>query len=207
MKEYVGILLDNSTSSYLSFFNNNVKKYVRYYQTYDQLLMQCDSDCTHLLIPLTCSRCKDLLQHAQSLQVQLYQYYFINASFQIYEMNKVGVSSLMKLDQSNMLNLCWNKQQHRIHMYDILYIESFRNQIHIRTTYENLYFRMRLGDILPLLDSDYFVRCHQSYIINMKYVYSLKRYESILTDGTSVPISKAHSKEVREFYKQLFING
>lgn len=205
MSKYVGILLEHPTLAHLSYFDSNVKKYVQYYQTYDQLLLQCDNECTHLLIPLRYERSEDLLRFAQSLEIQLYQYFFYKASCQLYEMKKTTLSTLLNTDQSDMLNLCRNKQQHRIHMYDILYIESFRNQVHVCTIYESLYFRMRLADILPLLNPSYFIRGHQSYIINMKYVHSLKRYEAILTNGTSIPISKAHSKEVREFYKQLFL--
>lgn len=47
--------------------------------------------------------------------------------------------------------------------------------------------------------SDYpFESCHQSYLINLKYVKKLKGYDLFLKNGETIPVSQKMSAEFRE---------
>lgn len=57
-----------------------------------------------------------------------------------------------------------------------------------------------------LLDENYFVRVHQSFLINMKYIKSIKRNEVLLSNGMKFDIPRARYKGVEEkfvMYKGL----
>lgn len=81
----------------------------------------------------------------------------------------------------------------RIHFEDISHIES-RQRIAVMYAGGKAYeFYAKLGDIYPSLPQDVFVRCHQSYIVNMGYVRTLDKTARCfhLLSGETVEISKA----------------
>ena len=48
-----------------------------------------------------------------------------------------------------------------------------------------------------------FYRVHQSYLVNMKYVKNVERYEASLENGMTINISKRYYKDVeREYIKR-----
>ena len=51
-----------------------------------------------------------------------------------------------------------------------------------------------------------FLRCHQSYIVNPKYIGSIRRFAVTLNDGTELPVPEkkytAFRDRVRELMKQ-----
>lgn len=52
----------------------------------------------------------------------------------------------------------------------------------------------KLDDIAALLPRE-FVRCHKSYLVNLRYVEAVQRYQLTMSDGMVLPISKARSRE------------
>lgn len=57
-----------------------------------------------------------------------------------------------------------------------------------------------LNNIENILDNAKFVRIHQSYLVNMKYVKSMKLQKAMLIDGTELPIAKPRYKQVRKIF-------
>ena len=47
-----------------------------------------------------------------------------------------------------------------------------------------------------------FVRCHISYVVNLRYVQSIENRTIILESGTQIPISLPHEKKVRDCFFQ-----
>ena len=58
----------------------------------------------------------------------------------------------------------------------------------------------KLADVQKYLDQDTFVRCHNSFIVNLEKIRSFGRSEFILKNGKSVPISRSRYGEVRESF-------
>lgn len=52
------------------------------------------------------------------------------------------------------------------------------------------------------LNRDIFVKCHRSYIVNIKYINSISKKEILLDNNTSIPISRGNYEKVNN----LFIN-
>ncbi|MCH5341434.1 MAG: response regulator transcription factor [Acetatifactor sp.] len=58
----------------------------------------------------------------------------------------------------------------------------------------------KLDTVFEEMKSYGFVRIHQSYMVNMKYVISVERYIARLVDGTEINISKKYYKETMTAY-------
>ena len=86
---------------------------------------------------------------------------------------------------------------------DILYFERKGRETGIHTcwgvyaVWDKL---QTLMERLPILD---FVRCHNSYIVNLLSVREMRDNEFIMTEGSSVPISRRYAKTVKEAFVRL----
>lgn len=83
---------------------------------------------------------------------------------------------------------------------DILYIESNLHKLifHLtgnRKTKYTMY--AKLDDMDELLRDAGFCRLHKSYLVNLRYVESIKRYQAELSDGNSLGISKSRYPEAK----------
>lgn len=84
---------------------------------------------------------------------------------------------------------------------DILFFESNKRIITVRTVSGREYsFYGKLDDVAQTLKKQDFVRCHQSYLINAVKISSLSPTEAVLSDGSSVPVSKHRAKETNEAF-------
>lgn len=81
---------------------------------------------------------------------------------------------------------------------DICYFEYVNRRIKIRTVYGNFYFIDQMKNLHSKMKIYQFERCHQSYLINLKYVKKLKGYNLFLKNGETIPVSQKKSAEFRE---------
>lgn len=86
----------------------------------------------------------------------------------------------------------------RIPFSDIIYFESKLRVVVLYTKKQAIEFYSKLGDVLPLLPQDTFVRCHQSYIVNLAQVNSLDKANRCFNTGLgkNIEISKSYYTEV-----------
>lgn len=79
----------------------------------------------------------------------------------------------------------------------ICYIERQRriSVIHTQTGHMETY--EKLEDLHRRLPADLFVRCHNSYIVNLSHVKKYTRMVMILEDDTEIPISRPKIEESR----------
>lgn len=84
-------------------------------------------------------------------------------------------------------------------------ISHFENRLH------KVYATLTDGSIIPLsqklsvilesvAEQNIFLRCHQSYIVNLVHVHTLEDTSFQMEDGTSIPISRAFYKEAKNAY-------
>ena len=84
-------------------------------------------------------------------------------------------------------------------------ISHFENRLH------KAYATLTDGSVVPLsqklssilesvAEQEIFLRCHQSYIVNLAHVRTLEDTFFRMEDGTSVPISRAFYKEAKNAY-------
>lgn len=85
----------------------------------------------------------------------------------------------------------------------LLYIESklHKLEFHVMEDSMKIYtMYATLNDIEKELDNKDFIRVHQSFLVNLKYVINVLRYKAILSNGEELVIPKARYKEVRDSF-------
>lgn len=91
----------------------------------------------------------------------------------------------------------------KLSMDCLLYIESNLHKL-LFYVMEDEILTYTLNDTLNhverSIDSKHFLRCHQSFLVNMKYIKKINRYEVILYNNKSLPIPKARYREVYDTY-------
>ena len=90
----------------------------------------------------------------------------------------------------------------RVKVNDIYHVESNRKKVvlhHIDGIEETI---QKLNEIEKLLP-DYFLRIHQSFLVNMNYVKSISAYTLETTNGFILPISRSKSKYARDRFMEF----
>ncbi len=96
-----------------------------------------------------------------------------------------------------------HKEVVRIPVRNIRYLESHRRQVRIVTRAESAEVYGKLNELEKKLPET-FLRCHQSYLVNLDYVSRFRSDFLELDDGMEIPISKNRQKHSREaFYRYL----
>lgn len=97
----------------------------------------------------------------------------------------------------------FNEGTKNISLERLLYIESqlHRLEFYIMEDSLNKYTLYgTLNDMEKKLADSNFVRIHQSYLVNMRYITKVSRYKALLSNGVKLEIPKARYKHVEETY-------
>lgn len=80
----------------------------------------------------------------------------------------------------------------------VIYIESFRNQVTIHTTDREESFNISISNIEKQLINTSLMRCHRSYIINLKHVREISHYDIFLYGiNQPIPLSRSLVNDVK----------
>ena len=81
---------------------------------------------------------------------------------------------------------------YRLPYNQILYIEALNKKLNICTVRQSISVRRSMNSLADELP-DYFLRCHRSYIVNMRHVDATDYKEMLLTmtDGSRLPIARS----------------
>lgn len=83
---------------------------------------------------------------------------------------------------------------------EIMYVESHNSQCILHQAGEKTYtIYKKLSEIEQELTAPCFLRCHQSFLVNMNYVKAVDK-DFILTNDDVVLIRKKNLKELRQVY-------
>lgn len=85
----------------------------------------------------------------------------------------------------------------RIPYQNICYIESDKRYLFIHKTDGIERVRMKLSDLEPQMPAN-FVRCHQSYLVNLNQIIQMKGLLLTLSDGSHLPISRSRRKQTAD---------
>lgn len=90
---------------------------------------------------------------------------------------------------------------------DIIYMESDNKVVYIHTTNRgDIKIYHRLNALENKIRDERFLRCHQSYFVNMQYVAQIVDSDFIMENGSMVPIRKAGRKLIVKRYEE-FLKG
>ena len=91
----------------------------------------------------------------------------------------------------------------KISLKDIMYIEVQGNDITVHTLKDTYRTKGTMSNFETEINSDMFVRCHKSYLVNLEYIKSIKRYTSILVNDEDVPLSRNKYKEIKDRFFEM----
>lgn len=107
----------------------------------------------------------------------------------------------------------FNKVPHKILTKNIMYFESCGRLILVRTKTESGKFYGKLNAVEKQLQNSKipFLRIHQSYLVNYRFVQEISFSKVVLTNNTELQISEDRQKEIRTKYNELlggeFLDG
>lgn len=101
---------------------------------------------------------------------------------------------------------CGHAKPERIYTDNITYVESaaYRLRVHLADQ-RVLETRDKLSSFEERMDDKRFLRCHQSYLVNMDYIVDDKG-EFVLRDGTHIPIRVRTRKGDIEKYRRYYLS-
>ena len=79
----------------------------------------------------------------------------------------------------------------------IRYIESYHKRITVHSVQHELVCRDKLDTVARQLPEQFFLRIHQSFLVNTLYVRRIQYDRLTLDDGTELPISQSYRRVVR----------
>lgn len=83
----------------------------------------------------------------------------------------------------------------------IVYLESLLRKIRFHLADKDLYSYASFDEILLKLNSENFVQCHRSFIVNLRHIDKIIKNEIFMIDGSIVPIGRMFRKQ---FLEDLF---
>lgn len=83
---------------------------------------------------------------------------------------------------------------------EIIYIETRRHKNLFHTAEDTFSIYRKLDEIEEQLDGMGFLRIHQSYLVNMRYVEKISSYVMWLTTGEELSVPKSRYPEVKKRY-------
>lgn len=95
-----------------------------------------------------------------------------------------------KKHESRELTFSFTDGYQEICIDELLYIESKLHKLCFVMENKILYLYEKLDDLEKELSTYNFIRCHQSFLVNLGYVVKVKNYHIYLLDGTEIPIAK-----------------
>lgn len=97
----------------------------------------------------------------------------------------------------------FNEGEREIALDKLLYVESrlHKLEFHVMEKEEKIYsIYEKLNEIDKKLQKQSFLRIHQSFLINMKYIRSIEKYKVILDNQLEFPIPRVRYPAVMEAY-------
>ena len=138
--------------------------------------------------------------------VESYEVYVAGYLLKPYDTNKLTLLLDEVLQRSVQKRIAVKvKKQHRyLEINDIMYVESDKHvlNIHLKDS-RVIQTTEKLSELEKTINSKRFIRCHQSYLVNMDYIKDAKT-DFILSNDIRIPIRVRGSKEIIERYHKYY---
>lgn len=94
-----------------------------------------------------------------------------------------------------------------LNLNDIVYIEVIGKLCKIVTTSENYTLRYKLADFEKLLSDKGFLHPHRSYLVNYRYIFSIKKDHLLLDNQMQIPLSRKRIDTIKNQFIILSQGG
>ena len=103
-------------------------------------------------------------------------------------------------DETSTLILETTKKTIKLDYNEIYYCIMFSPYIDIHTNSEKITLREKISEMENKLPKEYFIRCHRSYIVNVKHIKSIMKNYVLMENGEKIPISRGKYKEINDAF-------
>lgn len=90
-------------------------------------------------------------------------------------------------------------EMRRLPLSEIHYIEAISHKVSVVTGNSTLQSKQTISEMAQQLD-DSFVRCHRSYLVNLRHIARLARTELVLDSGQTLPLSRSAAPLVHKAF-------
>ena len=132
----------------------------------------------------------------------LFAFNYIIKPINVDKLNKVMKQAMNHITKEREQQICFTYKSayYRIACRDIFYIESQDKVILFHTADKSIYkCYTKLDEILAQLPQEFFIRCHQSYVVNLNHVTEMSE-NHFRIDQSVISISKKYQKEAKDKY-------
>lgn len=98
---------------------------------------------------------------------------------------------------SDMLNVSVRGNNIKIPLKDVMYFSSERRVITAFLKSEKVSFYEKMENVYEIVQTEGFIRCHQSFIVNIKYIRQSGASKIVLENNVQIPVSRSYSDDVR----------
>lgn len=84
-----------------------------------------------------------------------------------------------------------------INVYDILYVEAIRKYCRLVMVKDTIELKYRFSDFALLLEPYGFLQPHRSYLVNWRFIFSIKKDAVLLDNKASIPLSRKRLEEIK----------
>jgi Response regulator of the LytR/AlgR family len=91
-----------------------------------------------------------------------------------------------------------NEKTIRIPFSDIIYIEMSSHNATIFRNSESYSMRKTITQIMSEIDDMWFIKCHKSYIVNVRHIESISKNAVTMSEDTIIPVSRNMIDEINE---------
>lgn len=88
----------------------------------------------------------------------------------------------------------------------LIYVEALAKACRFVTASGETVLNAKLMELEEQLSPHGFIRCHRSYLVNCRYIFSIQKDSVILDDRTVLPVSRSRAAPLREAFF-AYVNG
>lgn len=125
------------------------------------------------------------------------------SNMQLYHAVQKAIVELQK-NEKQFLALYFRDKLLRIPLQEILYIQSDRRYLNIYRKDEINTVMMKISEIMKKLP-DYFVRCHQSYVVNISKIVKFEKNQILLENGIYITVSRNRLETARDAIQNYYV--
>lgn len=115
-------------------------------------------------------------------------------------MEKLILSDYTKKYQQQYIVLEDGTQKIRVPINEIITLETVGRKVAVTLQNKTIHWTGKLMTLLEFLPTDRFIKCHQSFVINLEHVKELKHQNAITVNNITVPISRMYKKDVHKAF-------
>lgn len=142
----------------------------------------------------------EFLQYAMDVYRTEHTYFVLKSALDEYlplVFDKIRKRSKMRTSK---LILSQKDRQLVITSGELMYLERNLHKTTVHCKSGIYYTAQKLSELIQQLPPLCLLQCHKSYAVNLEYVREFLRTDFVLSDGTSIPISRGYYEQVKKAF-------